>query len=345
MQALVRFLSQWSTYMESVAFNAGQKAFNTKDYKAAMKNFMPLARRGNARAQFFVGDMYCFGYGLPRDAQEAFKWFRMSAEQGFELAQYNVGVMYHKGEGTQQDDRKALWWALNAARWGHADAQFNVGQHYIEGLGVEEDSYKAAFWYHAAARQGHPTAQYNLGTMLLEGSGVQQDFEQGCFWLSLAASNGSPDTAHNREIAAGFLSQDQLTAVGKTVSEWKPYTQHESAVAVFKAEYQELLDRIAGEKRDQVPISEADELLQKMDEMVDIGFVLGEPVQEQFESLCKAHEAHRKAMIAAMPELAGSLKSINDLQWLSRVLGRRLGRKRPALKNEPKDSETPISVH
>jgi len=39
------------------------------------------AEKGVARAQFRLGMMYDFGYGVQKDDQEAVKWYRLAAEQ------------------------------------------------------------------------------------------------------------------------------------------------------------------------------------------------------------------------------------------------------------------------
>ena len=44
------------------------------------------AEKGDARAQFSLGNMYREGEGVPKDATEAVKWYRKSAEQGVAVA-------------------------------------------------------------------------------------------------------------------------------------------------------------------------------------------------------------------------------------------------------------------
>ncbi len=47
------------------------------------------AHRGDAKAQYFLGTMYDFGAGVPRDYKEAVKWYRKAAEQGVPPCQYS----------------------------------------------------------------------------------------------------------------------------------------------------------------------------------------------------------------------------------------------------------------
>jgi len=66
---------------------AGQRAYFSRDYATALKEFPPLARQGNADAQFHLGVMYEFGEGVPQDYKEAARWYRLAADQGDAHAQ------------------------------------------------------------------------------------------------------------------------------------------------------------------------------------------------------------------------------------------------------------------
>ena len=63
-------------------YEAGIKAYENKDYPAALEQFRPLAENGNAKAQEKLGFMYYKGWGVERDYKEAEKWVRKAAEQG-----------------------------------------------------------------------------------------------------------------------------------------------------------------------------------------------------------------------------------------------------------------------
>lgn len=98
-------------------FNTGVAAYNRGDYAAAFAEFMALAERGQAKAQFNLGFMYEKGLGAPADDGEAMKWYRKAAEQGHAGAQNNLGVMYETGKGVPQDYVEAyFWYSLAAAQ-------------------------------------------------------------------------------------------------------------------------------------------------------------------------------------------------------------------------------------
>jgi TPR repeat protein len=97
------------------------------------------AELGVAEAQFFLGVMYRYGEGAPRDYAEAMKWWRKAAEQGDANAQFALGVMYLNGEGAPRDYAEAMSWFRKAAEQGDANAQVNLGAMYYGGEGVRRD--------------------------------------------------------------------------------------------------------------------------------------------------------------------------------------------------------------
>ena len=107
-------------------FQTGVDAYNRGDYATAYREFLPLARQGDAKARYNLGWMYYNGKGVPRDYAEAIKWYRLVAEQGLAEAQNNLGVMYDNGLGVPQDYAEAVRWYRLAAEQGVADAQYNL---------------------------------------------------------------------------------------------------------------------------------------------------------------------------------------------------------------------------
>jgi len=85
-------------------------AYDAGDYEKAAKLYSPLAKKGNAEAQYNLGVMYRAGRGVPRDPKEAGRWYRLAAEQGNALAQFNLGWLYASGKGVPQDYVQSLMW-------------------------------------------------------------------------------------------------------------------------------------------------------------------------------------------------------------------------------------------
>jgi TPR repeat protein len=60
------------------------------------------AEKGDAFAQWSLGNAYLKGEGVAKDDVEAAKWYRKAAEQNDAVGQYNLGVCYHEGRGGSQ---------------------------------------------------------------------------------------------------------------------------------------------------------------------------------------------------------------------------------------------------
>ncbi len=117
----------------------GVAAYKRGDYATALREFRPLAERGDAKAQYGLGVMYLNGQGVPQDSAEVVKWHRKAAEQGYAKAQYNLGFMYINGLGVPRDYAEAAKWYRKAADQRDAKAQYILGVMYINSLGVTQD--------------------------------------------------------------------------------------------------------------------------------------------------------------------------------------------------------------
>ena len=100
-------------------------AYDEGDYKRAARLFEPLAKHGDALAQFKLGFMYTNGDGVLQDYKEGMKWYRLSAEQGNAEAQNFLGGMYVNGQGVVRDNVYAYMWFNIAASSGDANAVKN----------------------------------------------------------------------------------------------------------------------------------------------------------------------------------------------------------------------------
>ena len=86
-----------------IDFKQGLTAFEQGDYATAARIWRPVAERGNARAQYYLGAMYAYGKGVPLDHQKALAWYSRAAEQGDVASQYNLAQMYRTGRGAPRD--------------------------------------------------------------------------------------------------------------------------------------------------------------------------------------------------------------------------------------------------
>lgn len=187
-------------------FQAGLTAHRNGDYQTAMREWLPLAEKGDAVAQTAVGALYQYGNGVPIDYAQAAEWYRKAAQQGLPLAQYNLAVSYALGEGVPQNYAEALRWYRMAAEQGHAEAKLAIGRLYANGQGAEKDYREAAKWYRQAAEAGVAAAQASLGAIYVTGPDYLRDFSEAAKWFRLAAERGDS----NGQLGLGLLYGDGL---------------------------------------------------------------------------------------------------------------------------------------
>jgi len=185
-------------------------AAHRAEYATALRQLSPLAEQGDARAQFDIGFMHAYGWGVSRNPAEAMIWYRKAADQGLPLAQHFLGLAYVNGEGVRSDDAEA------------------------------------ARWFARAAAQGFPQSQYMLGLLNVDGRGVAKNLTQGYAWLVIAGQGGVRSAA--RIVPKLALTEVQRAQAQEIIVQWKP--QPESKVAgIANPRAEELLglDRHVGE--------------------------------------------------------------------------------------------------
>ena len=98
-------------------------ALRNGDFAEAFCQLRPLARAGNAEAQYNIGWMYHNGYGLRVNDNLALEWWRKASEQGYTEASFSIGMLYNLGEGQiSKNLPRAVDYYLMAARAGHDEA-------------------------------------------------------------------------------------------------------------------------------------------------------------------------------------------------------------------------------
>ena len=103
-------------------YQAGMDAYNRGDYATALREWRPLAERGDPSAQFRLGSLYENGDGVPRDFATARQWYEKAAAQGDAKAQFYLGIQSAYGEGGPLDLVQAHMWYSLAAGNGNAHA-------------------------------------------------------------------------------------------------------------------------------------------------------------------------------------------------------------------------------
>ena len=160
-------------------------AYNHYDYDTARKEFTLIAMNGHKDAQYYLGEIYEGGVGVPADYKRAFDWYEQAAQQQ------------------------------------HAQAQSRLATLYLTGRGVEQDNTDAFDWYLRSAENGYPLAQYEVGMMYSRGKGVPLNRIKAYKWLTIAASYGDPEAMTvRRRVSDGMTSAD-ITVATRMASDWE----------------------------------------------------------------------------------------------------------------------------
>ncbi len=115
---------------------------------------MKLAEKGNAEAQFKIGEMYETGFGTKKDLKLAEEWIAKAASQGHETAGFKQLYWDMQKNGLTKTNTARYQELVTKANADNAYAQYYVGKLYAEGTGVKKDSDKALDWFNKATLQG-----------------------------------------------------------------------------------------------------------------------------------------------------------------------------------------------
>jgi cell division septation protein DedD len=148
----------------------GVEAWQAGNYSAAVNEWRPLADKGDADAQFNLGQAYKLGRGVPSpDLRIAQSWYEKAAQQGHAQAQANLGlILFQNGERQ-----------------------------------------RAIPWIRKAAEAGDPRAQYVLGTALFNGDLIGKDWPRAYALMSLAADAGLPQAGTNLQAMDQYVPVEQ----------------------------------------------------------------------------------------------------------------------------------------
>lgn len=182
-------------YDESVIeiFEAGEDAFNNKDYKTAFALYWQAAQKHYAPAEYKVAECYEKEIGVEESIEDAVKWYQKSANQNYTPALLVLAEYYDNGNWVEKNEEEATNLYLQAAKNGDEDAMIELAERYDNGKGTAEDKKEAAKWYRKVAEKGNPAAQTFYGLLCSNGIGVQKNSEEAVKWFYKSAEQGYAD--------------------------------------------------------------------------------------------------------------------------------------------------------
>ena len=139
------------------------------------------------------------------DYTAAIKQWQQPAEKGDADAQFNMGQAYRLGRGVEMNLEIALEWFGKAARQGHVKASDNYGLVLFQtGRRAESIPYLKA-----SVARGEPRAQYILGTAAFNGEFVDKDWVRAYALMTRASAAGVPAAGRSLTQMDQFISPEQ----------------------------------------------------------------------------------------------------------------------------------------
>jgi len=126
---------------------------------------MKLAEKGNAEAQFKVGEMYETGFGVKEDMAQAETWIVKAADQGHETAGFKLLYWDVEKNGETEANKVKLDELKAKAKQGNPQAEYYIGKMYANGVGLKQDSDKAIKWLNKAALVGVLAAEREMSAV------------------------------------------------------------------------------------------------------------------------------------------------------------------------------------
>ncbi|WP_052260897.1 tetratricopeptide repeat protein [Photobacterium gaetbulicola] len=131
-----------------------------------VKRLQLTAGLGDSQSQLSLAEAYALGYGgLAASEEEAVKWLIQAAQQGNAIAQYNLGDMYYFGFGVEQSAAAAYEWYLAATTKRHPHAHYMIALLQAQGEIGPIDESLVRYWLTEGASYGDPSASYVLNQM------------------------------------------------------------------------------------------------------------------------------------------------------------------------------------
>jgi len=150
-----------ATPVSAQSVRAGTEAWAKADYDAAVAIWRPLAEKGDADAQFNLGQAYRWGRGVPLNLAAAQAWYERAAQKGQLDSQVILGLMlFQNGDHTG-----GLRWLKLASDKGEPRAMLVYGTALFNGDGVAQDPILGYAFVSRAAAQGLPAAKETLAQL------------------------------------------------------------------------------------------------------------------------------------------------------------------------------------
>lgn len=316
-------------------YNDGWAAVERGDYATAVKEFLPLAKQGNADAQYNLAILYTIGEGVPQNHVQALEWLSKAAEQDHVKAQYNLGLMYYQGTGVPKNNTLALKWYRKAAESSFAPAQFNLGVMYANGDGVPRNFVRAYMWWSLASALDDKSAARALDQIIpiMTPAQLAKGKALATNWKQASSQFDSKKEKQNDGLDAERKALNQkLTKIIMGAINWSPFKVTEGTLdnpgppisqtcppdmakriqEVSEEEFTSLVEQISGDLASEISGQITDKLgLSQAQLSLDALVEFSSWSEEEQKAFQKTDLAKRIQQLV-LPEITQSLKTVRQ---------------------------------
>lgn len=209
---------------EAASLKLGKLLYDAKKDQSALEILKPLAEKGNAEAQYYMGELHdLFRYD---DIPTALSWYKKAAAQGNIEATDRIGDMYYNGRGVPEDKKSAESYLLKAANKNYLPSQTLLISLYLS----QKNYIQAEKWIKNAQANGASDTDINYYLEQIPGSALNRSSIDKK--IASVAEQGYSDL----RVAMGEGTCDQWgtpTVIDGIVGSAKPYAGNDTSLPTY----------------------------------------------------------------------------------------------------------------
>lgn len=169
-----------------------ENLFKSYRLEEAFEKFKKLVDEGNARAMYFMGEYYSWGYKpVEKNRNTAREWRNKGAANGDVLAKLNLAYSMDRDDPQRKEIFNSVFSEiLELANNNDVFAQFELADMYRNGCGTDENEDEYIKWEKQAANAGFWKTQKELGSYYLN----KNDYKSSYDWYLKAAKLGEGES-------------------------------------------------------------------------------------------------------------------------------------------------------
>lgn len=193
----------------SASLDEGVDAYLLNRPSVAMSIWMPLAKRGDPKAQNNVGLLYQKGEAVSKNDRKAIEWYRKAIIQGLPEAHHNLALLLYEQDTTAVNE-EVFNLLTYASKQNVIASTYMLGLMHYQGSGIEQDLNSASKLWELAAKKGSLEAQFMLAMLHQSGDLGPPRYDLAFIWSKIATDNGYEIASEVNFFSTLKLSADSL---------------------------------------------------------------------------------------------------------------------------------------